>query len=190
MSPRATELELHRVEYSEARMAADSGPLGVDAEPSGGGSGYTRLASLDEEWAESPGWTSVKGRYSLDWRTVECGACTRYRRPTLVAWALVLCGVAFLGPALIDWRFRAAISSSARLRDSESPSFGTWFSNTGPDGRPVRYNVYYFHVTNPHEVTYEGAKPVVVEKGPYAYNEYYEKFEVDWPTNKHKDNCG
>lgn len=25
-----------------------------------------------------------------------------------------------------------------------------------------------------------GAKPVVVEKGPYAYNEYFYKFDIEW----------
>jgi len=34
-------------------------------------------------------------------------------------------------------------------------------------------------VQNPQELV-KGAKPVVVEVGPYTYNEYYYKFDITW----------
>ena len=35
-------------------------------------------------------------------------------------------------------------------------------------------------VVPPAEVTKEGARPVLVEKGPYSYVEYTEKFEIEF----------
>ena len=31
------------------------------------------------------------------------------------------------------------------------------------------YNIYYFNITNPHEIQHEGATPNVEEIGPFAY---------------------
>ena len=139
------------------------------------GASYARLAASEQELREVQLASSLNdgscrddnSRYSLDWRSsAACWAGTCPRRPRFLAWALVLGGCGFLGPALVDWRFRKAISSSARLEDHDSPSFATWNSNAGPGGSAVQYNVHYFHLTNPEEVTYHGAKPIVVDKGP------------------------
>ncbi len=37
---------------------------------------------------------------------------------------------------------------------------------------------YVFHVKNPNEVQFQGAKPIVEEKGPYAYKEIREKVSI------------
>ena len=34
---------------------------------------------------------------------------------------------------------------------------------------PLHFHVYIFHVENPKEVSTEGARPVLTEKGPYVY---------------------
>lgn len=39
--------------------------------------------------------------------------------------------------------------------------------------------MYFFDLQNPDAVM-DGAKPVVVETGPYAYKEYYYKFDISW----------
>ncbi len=41
------------------------------------------------------------------------------------------------------------------------------------------YDVYYFDLQNPDGVL-AGEKPVVVELGPYSYDEYYVKFDISW----------
>ncbi len=43
----------------------------------------------------------------------------------------------------------------------------------------VHYDLYYFDLQNPVE-TLSGHRPVVVEVGPYAYNEYFYRFDITW----------
>ena len=42
--------------------------------------------------------------------------------------------------------------------------------------------MYYFTVQNPSEIL-QGAKPIVTQVGPYAYNEFYVKFNISWSDN-------
>eukprot|EP00118_Oscarella_pearsei_P002662 m.11176 g.11176 ORF g.11176 m.11176 type:complete len:499 (+) comp23057_c0_seq1:265-1761(+) len=48
---------------------------------------------------------------------------------------------------------------------------------------PVYTNFYFFDVQNPDEVL-KGAKPRVIQKGPYAYREYKEKLNATWNKNR------
>lgn len=41
------------------------------------------------------------------------------------------------------------------------------------------YLIYFFDIQNPDEIL-AGARPVVAEVGPYAYKEYYVKFDIEW----------
>jgi hypothetical protein len=43
----------------------------------------------------------------------------------------------------------------------------------------IHYNLYYFDIQNPDDILI-GAKPIVAEIGPFAYNEYYYKFDIEW----------
>lgn len=40
-------------------------------------------------------------------------------------------------------------------------------------------DLYFFDVQNPDGIL-NGERPVVVELGPYSYNEYYKKLDVSW----------
>ena len=62
-------------------------------------------------------------------------------------------------------------------RDAES--FKPWQRNTRDGDTKIHYDLYYFHITNPNEIL-TGSKPVVTEMGPYAYSEYYVKFDISW----------
>jgi hypothetical protein len=42
---------------------------------------------------------------------------------------------------------------------------------------------YFFNLTNPDEVM-DGAKPRVVEIGPYVYRRYESNFEITFPGNR------
>lgn len=46
----------------------------------------------------------------------------------------------------------------------------------------VTYTLNYFDLQNPEEVI-AGGKPKVVERGPYVYNEYYQKIDIEWSDN-------
>lgn len=43
----------------------------------------------------------------------------------------------------------------------------------------ITYNVYLFDLQNPTDVL-AGETPVVVETGPYVYDEYFQKFDISW----------
>ena len=51
----------------------------------------------------------------------------------------------------------------------------------------IGYDIYYFNLTNPHEVAYEGAKPNVTEHGPYSYDQHFVNFDASWITPGRKD---
>lgn len=43
----------------------------------------------------------------------------------------------------------------------------------------VRLDLYFFNVLNPQQIV-QGERPQVQELGPYAYKEYYNKFDIEW----------
>jgi len=43
----------------------------------------------------------------------------------------------------------------------------------------IKYNLYYFQVQNMAE-TLQGARPKLMQVGPYSYDEYYVKFDISW----------
>ena len=40
--------------------------------------------------------------------------------------------------------------------------------------------MYLFDLQNKDDVTYNASKPVVTEVGPYAFSEYFVKFDISW----------
>ncbi|XP_034249405.1 sensory neuron membrane protein 2-like [Thrips palmi] len=46
--------------------------------------------------------------------------------------------------------------------------------------QPLHFHVYLFHVENPEEVSGQGARPVLTEKGPYIYDMYRERVELEF----------
>jgi hypothetical protein len=66
--------------------------------------------------------------------------------------------------------------------DSKSAAnYDTWQSNFYGKGkkRDISYELYIFNVQNPVEAL-AGEKPVLVQLGPYAFNQYFNKFDVKW----------
>mmetsp|Transcript_650 Transcript_650/g.1950 ORF Transcript_650/g.1950 Transcript_650/m.1950 type:complete len:682 (-) Transcript_650:48-2093(-) len=107
------------------------------------------------------------------------------RRPKyLVAAALFCAGAAFAVPAVIDWQFRANLAANTRLKSKSDPFYDSWASN---EKYAIGYDIYYFNLTNPHEVAYEGAKPNVTEHGPYSYDQHFVNFDASWITPGRKD---
>ena len=51
------------------------------------------------------------------------------------------------------------------------------------DGNGLYYDTYFFNVSNPLEVM-AGAKPALVQQGPYAHEEFYQKFDVQWSADQ------
>jgi hypothetical protein len=64
--------------------------------------------------------------------------------------------------------------------DSPSaPSYDAWQTNVGSDDVTIDYKTYFFNVQNAEDVL-KGAKPVVVQTGPYPYKEYFNKFDIEF----------
>lgn len=68
--------------------------------------------------------------------------------------------------------------------DSESaPNYDLWHTNaygTGKEHAKIQMDLYFFDLQNPEEVAYNRSKPRLVERGPYAYDEYYLRFDIEW----------
>lgn len=65
----------------------------------------------------------------------------------------------------------------------DAPNYPMWQTNAngvGFDKAKITMDLYYFEVQNPQEVLFSKAKPLVSEIGPYSYDEYYNKFDIEW----------
>lgn len=60
-----------------------------------------------------------------------------------------------------------------------------WQRNTREKDTEIYYDLYFFDIQNPDEIL-QGAKPIVVEMGPYAYREWYYKFDISWKDDGNK----
>lgn len=86
-------------------------------------------------------------------------------------------GCACLVPLIVEWSFRRTIAHEASLSSRKT------LDKFAKSSTPLHYDIYYFDVMNPLEIL-QGAKPLLVERGPYAYKEYFEKFDVE-ETSRH-----
>ena len=67
------------------------------------------------------------------------------------------------------------------IDSTSSSSYDAWQSNYfgAGDKTDIYYDVYMFDLQN-HDEALNGAKPVVVEKGPYSFKKYFNKFDISW----------
>jgi len=76
--------------------------------------------------------------------------------------------------------FDALVNEQVVVSSTSSPSYQTWLTNTeGSDAVPISYQLYVFDTQNPQEIV-QGAKPSVIELGPYAFHENFNKIDVSW----------
>jgi hypothetical protein len=118
-----------------------------------------------------------------------CGTCACYEPKTHTDKAIctffVMANVALLIAVLIPLVLESAIYEGIHdqvvVDGTNAHAFDTWQTNMYGEGDDleVYYKTYFFDVQNPLEAL-QGAKPVVVEKGPYCYREYFQKFDISW----------
>jgi hypothetical protein len=87
--------------------------------------------------------------------------------------------IAIGGPFLINHFLEEGIKSTVVIDSASSKSYASWYTNTDPDGQPAYLDAYFFDVQNPDEIL-KGAKPVVVQKGPYTFDEKFRKLNIEW----------
>jgi len=93
---------------------------------------------------------------------------------------LILIGSGFGLSAYIQSQLDSGIASSLIIDSFSSSSYSNWFSNAKLP--PLYTNIYIWNVTNPEEVK-KGAKPNLVECGPYSYRKLKTRFRVSFPNN-------
>ena len=75
------------------------------------------------------------------------------------------------------------IDDQVVIDSTSAPNYKMWQTNTHGDGfnkAKITMNMYFFDIINVHDVTYNAAIPELVEIGPYSYDEYYNKFDIQW----------
>jgi hypothetical protein len=67
------------------------------------------------------------------------------------------------------------------IDSTSAPSYGLWQSNFYGHGekRDIFYDLYVFDVQNPVGAL-RGEKPILVQRGPYGFMNYFNKFDVQW----------
>ncbi|KAB0794889.1 hypothetical protein PPYR_11728 [Photinus pyralis] len=89
---------------------------------------------------------------------------------------LTILGVAFLSCTSAIYDF--IISSTLKL-EPNSTLYKGWQK---PDGA-IRFDIYLFNWTNPHEIGDPNIKPKFEEVGPYRYIHFKEKTDIVWNTD-------
>jgi hypothetical protein len=73
------------------------------------------------------------------------------------------------------------IADEVVIDSRNAPNYDTWQSNFYGKGKKklINYDLYIFNVANPMEAL-NGSKPTLVQMGPYAFYQYYNKFDIKW----------
>jgi hypothetical protein len=128
--------------------------------------------------------------YQLCTKYKACGyvPCFRFKKRNhaficyLLTFMIVALFVAIIFPLVMYKIIDSGINDSVIIDSTSATSYETWQTNTAGSGLTdvqINYIVYFFDLQNPAEVL-AGQQPVVVEVGPYAYREYYYKFDISW----------
>lgn len=89
--------------------------------------------------------------------------------------------IALIFPIIIYKLVDSLIDDEVVIDSFNSPSYSDWQTNINGD-IDIHYEVYFFNVQNENEIL-TGAKPIVVELGPYSFNEYFYKFDIDFSSD-------
>jgi hypothetical protein len=105
----------------------------------------------------------------------DCGFCA------VLSLLLTCLFIGVIGPLAMNSLIDSEINSELVIDSTSAPAYKVWQTNAEGEGTKTKiaFDLYFFNFTNVPELL-AGEKPVVVEKGPYAYNEYFYKFDIEW----------
>jgi hypothetical protein len=89
--------------------------------------------------------------------------------------------IALIFPIVIYKLVDTLIDEEVVIDSVNSPSYSDWQTNINGD-TDIHYDIYFFDVQNENEIL-AGEKPIVVELGPYSFNEYFYKFDIDFSSD-------
>ena len=87
-----------------------------------------------------------------------------------------------MAPLLVNSLVYSGIRDAVIIDSVDAASYDVWQSNFfGDADEPpvINYDVYLFDLQNEH-LALNGSRPIVTERGPYAFLEYYNKFDISW----------
>mmetsp|Transcript_56977 Transcript_56977/g.112250 ORF Transcript_56977/g.112250 Transcript_56977/m.112250 type:complete len:782 (+) Transcript_56977:126-2471(+) len=90
--------------------------------------------------------------------------------------------IAIIGPLFLNALANDEINQEVVIDSTSAPNYDAWQNNVYGDGAEhvqIKYNLYYFEVQNLAD-TLDGARPKLMQVGPYSYDEYYVKFDIVW----------
>lgn len=93
--------------------------------------------------------------------------------------SLALMAAALL-PLAINALLESGINHGLVVDSTSSPGYDAWMTNTKDGDVIVYYNTYFFDLQNADEVAASSAKPVLVERGPFVYREFFQRWGVDF----------
>jgi hypothetical protein len=112
-----------------------------------------------------------------------CTFRSPFHRLVCLSMCLVIaCLVFSTAVPLVFYRLEIlGVADEIVIDSTSSPSYGLWQSNFYGNGekRDVYYDIYIFNVENPVEAL-AGEKPVLTQRGPYGFYQYFNKYEIKW----------
>jgi hypothetical protein len=119
----------------------------------------------------------------------KCGPipCYTYKSRFHLVICLCMCAIALtllfatIVPLVFHHLELEGIKEEVVIDSKSASSYDTWQSNYYGKGkkRMISYQIFIFNVQNPVEAL-AGEKPIVVQQGPYAFNQYFNKFDIHW----------
>ena len=96
---------------------------------------------------------------------------------------LLLLGI--VAPLIVDSLVYSGVRDAVVIDSVDASSYDVWQSNfygKDDDSPVINYDVYLFDLQNERDAL-NGSRPIVSERGPYAFQEYYNKFDISWSDN-------
>lgn len=119
----------------------------------------------------------------------KCGSvpCYTYKSRFHLVVCLSMCAIALtllfatIVPLVFHHLELEGIREEVVIDSRSASSYDTWQSNFYGKGkkRTISYQIFIFNVQNPVEAL-AGERPIVVQQGPYAFNQYFNKFDIRW----------
>eukprot|EP00300_Choanocystis_sp_HF-7_P038730 c5599_g1_i2.p1 GENE.c5599_g1_i2~~c5599_g1_i2.p1 ORF type:complete len:490 (+),score=93.01 c5599_g1_i2:37-1506(+) len=97
--------------------------------------------------------------------------------------ALASLVIAIVFPFVIHSQIMKQVHGTIVLDSKHAAGFSDWQDNTKSDSQPIYFQLYFFNLTNPHEVL-RGSRPILHQLGPYSYREYTIRFNISWSDNR------
>lgn len=150
---------------------------------------HTHSIKLDNDDSDSDVF------YGLCYRKDCCSCCSKLKMScfrfkkkehccfcTLFVMMVTALFMSVILPLIIFQLADDMITNEVVIDSTEAPNFQQWQTNAhgvGARKSKIHYDLYFFDIQNAADIL-NGARPIVTEIGPFAYNEFYYRFDIKW----------